>query len=178
MKQKLLSKKASVAVSKAIAVITAVVLGSAMMVGGAGVIKTVVLPSTTTKVNSMFGMTGDIAGSGGTGGGSIGDDISPVVPAVGTERAAGSLIPSGGKYTKADGTVLISNGVNKFPDTASVGDIYVEDGSTYTCVPNSPAYEGNPPESPNAYKAWEVAAEEAKLTKICGISMIINVGEL
>lgn len=51
--------------SKAIAVITAVVLGSAMMVGGVGVIKKTVLPTTTTKVESLFGISGDIGGGGG-----------------------------------------------------------------------------------------------------------------
>ena len=154
MKNKILSKKASASISKAITVLTAVVLGAAMLVGGVGIIKTTVLPTTTTKVQSMFEHTEEIS----AGGGSIGDDISPVVPAVGTERATGSLIPTGGKYTKADGTMLISNGTNTFPNSLTVGDKYEENGITYT-------YEGDD---------WTYPSDASgeKLLVICGKDVV------
>lgn len=60
MKQKSLSKKANMAVSKAVKIITSVVLGSAMMAGLCVTVKKTVLPTATTKVESMFGVTGDI----------------------------------------------------------------------------------------------------------------------
>ena len=60
MKHKISSKKANMAVSKAIKIITSVVLGSALMAGLCVTVKQTVLPTTTTKVESMFGITGDI----------------------------------------------------------------------------------------------------------------------
>lgn len=48
------AKKAEGSIETAIKVLTAVVLGAAVLVGLYALIKNVVLPSTTTKVNSMF----------------------------------------------------------------------------------------------------------------------------
>ena len=50
----LAAKKAEGSIETAIKVLTAVVLGAAILVGLYALIKNVVLPSTTTKVNSMF----------------------------------------------------------------------------------------------------------------------------
>ena len=51
------AKKAEGSIETAIKVLTAVVLGAAVLVGLYALIKNVVLPSTTTKVNSMFAYT-------------------------------------------------------------------------------------------------------------------------
>ena len=48
------AKKAEGSIETAIKVLTAVVLGAAILIGLYALIKNVVLPSTTTKVNSMF----------------------------------------------------------------------------------------------------------------------------
>ena len=42
------------------------------------------------------------------------------------KREAGTLIPDGATYTKADGTTLEGNGTNKFPDAPETGDTYEE----------------------------------------------------
>lgn len=52
--QNVAAKKAEGSVETAIKVLTAVVLGAAIMVGLYALIKNVVLPTTTTKVNSLF----------------------------------------------------------------------------------------------------------------------------
>ena len=49
-----------------------------------------------------------------------------------TARPSGTLIPTGAKYTKADGTTLEGNGTNKFPDAPSSGDTYEEGDYIYT----------------------------------------------
>ena len=72
MKHKILSKKANIAVSKAIKIITSVVLGSALMAGLCVTVKQTVLPTTTNKVESMFDMTYDIDED-------LGDGVSPTV---------------------------------------------------------------------------------------------------
>ena len=48
------------------------------------------------------------------------------------KREAGSVIPTGATYTKADGTTLEGNGTNKFPDTPSRNDTYEEGDYIYT----------------------------------------------
>ena len=47
------------------------------------------------------------------------------------KREAGSVIPDGAIYTKADGTTLVGNGANVFPDTPATGDTYEEGDYTY-----------------------------------------------
>ena len=51
------SKSAEGSVETALKVLTAVVLGAAIMVGLYALIKNVVLPTTTTKVSSLFNYT-------------------------------------------------------------------------------------------------------------------------
>lgn len=52
--QNVAAKKAEGSIETAIKVLTAVVLGAAIMVGLYALIKNVVLPTTTTKVSSLF----------------------------------------------------------------------------------------------------------------------------
>lgn len=62
----------------------------------------------------------------------IGDqsfDDSASAPEI--KREAGSVIPDGAKYIKADGTTLEGNGTNVFPDTPSKGDLYMEGKYVY-----------------------------------------------
>ena len=58
--QNLAAKKADGSIETAIKVLTAVVLGAAILVGLYALIKNVVLPTTTTKISSMFGATESI----------------------------------------------------------------------------------------------------------------------
>lgn len=48
------------------------------------------------------------------------------------KREAGSIIPDGAKYTKADGTTLDGNGTNTFPDAPTTKDTYEEGDYKYT----------------------------------------------
>ena len=48
------------------------------------------------------------------------------------KREAGSVIPTGAKYTPSGKTALTGNGTNKFPDTPSSGDVYEEGDYIYT----------------------------------------------
>ena len=47
------------------------------------------------------------------------------------KREAGSVIPDGAIYTKADGTTLVGNGANVFPDTPATNDTYEEGDYAY-----------------------------------------------
>ena len=58
--QNLAAKKAEGSIETAIKVLTAVVLGAAILVGLYALIKNVVLPTITTKISSMFGATESI----------------------------------------------------------------------------------------------------------------------
>lgn len=61
------SKKAQIAVSKSVKIITSIVLGALLLTGGTMTIKQIVLPTTTTKVEDMFNYdgNGDLGGSDG-----------------------------------------------------------------------------------------------------------------
>lgn len=62
----------------------------------------------------------------------IGDqsfDDSASAPEI--KREAGTLIPDGAKYIKADRTILKGNGTNVFPDTPSKDDLYMEGKYVY-----------------------------------------------
>ena len=72
-----LKKRASGSVETAIKVLTAVVLGAAILMGLYGLITGVVLPSTETAVNSMFAYSAEANGGSGTG--------EPVTPPAATE---------------------------------------------------------------------------------------------
>ena len=48
------------------------------------------------------------------------------------KRETGTLIPTGAKYTKADGTTLEGNGTNVFPDAPATNDTYKEGDYIYT----------------------------------------------
>ena len=51
---KMQSKAAEGSIETAIKVLTAVVLGALIMIGLYGIVNTLVLPTTSTKVNSLF----------------------------------------------------------------------------------------------------------------------------
>lgn len=70
------SKKAQMAVAQAIKVITSIVLGALLLTGGSATIKEIVLPNTTSKVESIINFKDDdFNGLEGIGDGSISDNI-------------------------------------------------------------------------------------------------------
>ena len=58
--QNLVAKKADGSIETAIKVLTAVVLGAAILLGLYTIIKQLVIPQTSTKVSSMFAVTDTI----------------------------------------------------------------------------------------------------------------------
>ena len=59
--QNLVAKKAEGSIETAIKVLTAIVLGAAMLLGLYVLIKKLVIPQTSTKVSSMFAVTDTIS---------------------------------------------------------------------------------------------------------------------
>lgn len=59
--QNLVAKKAEGSIETAIKVLTAIVLGAAMLLGLYVLIKNLVIPQTSTKVSSMFAVTDTIS---------------------------------------------------------------------------------------------------------------------
>lgn len=59
--QNLVAKKADGSIETAIKVLTAIVLGAAMLLGLYVLIKNLVIPQTSTKVSSMFAVTDTIS---------------------------------------------------------------------------------------------------------------------
>ena len=122
------SKRAEGYVDTAVKVLIAVVIGALLLFGLYGLVGNVVIPTTTSKVSSLFNTTGvDGAGTGGGAGGG-----TPVTPEPEIKREPGSIIPDGAKYTKADGTVLEGNGTNVIPSTYNQYDEYKEGDYCYT----------------------------------------------
>ena len=64
-KRRLFNKKAGASVGTAIKVLTSVVLGAAMLAGTYGIVKTTVVPTTKSKVSSMFEVTDDVLAEAG-----------------------------------------------------------------------------------------------------------------
>ena len=145
------SKRAEGYVDTAVKVLIAVVIGALLLFGLYGLVGNVVIPTTTSKVSSLFNTTGvDGAGAGGGAGG--GD--TPVTPEPEIKREPGSIIPDGAKYTKADGTVLEGNGTNIVPSTPIKGDTYEEGDYRYTyCM-----YKGDDGEWDLDCNGWNVVA--------------------
>ena len=123
------SKRAEGYVDTAVKVLIAVVIGALLLFGLYGLFNDVVLPTTTSKVSSLFNATG--AGETGGGGGTGGD--IPVTPDPGISREDGSIIPDGATYTiKASNTVLTGNGTAVIPNVPGTGDTYEEGDYKYT----------------------------------------------
>ena len=111
-------------------VLIAVVIGALLLFGLYGLFSDVVIPTTTSKVDSLFKLEGHFDGSSGGGGTGGGD--TPVTPTPEIKRESGSVIPDGAKYTKTDGTTLDGDGTNTMPDAPAANDTYEEGDYIYT----------------------------------------------
>lgn len=101
------NKKAEGFVDTAVKVLIAVVIGALLLFGLYGLVGNVVIPTTTSKVSSLFNAT--YIGETENGGGSGGED-TPTPPAPVTEIFHNKVIPSGGIYFDASANKTLTEG--------------------------------------------------------------------
>lgn len=130
-------KRGSAYTSTAIKILTSVVVGAVLLFGIVGVMGDVVLPTASSKVNSLFAVNTDAGNPGGGSGGSgqPGGEGGVPIPDPVVELKRNGIIPEGGTYTVSATNTILSAGEN-FPETPATGDIYEEGDHKYRCSGN------------------------------------------